>query len=62
MEISNMQIVPVGKREVFCPYITKNGRRIYPRNGRVFHFWVDDTPDVKVNKPQQLSMFDEPDA
>lgn len=28
---------------IYSPYITKNGVRIYPRNGKkVFRFWVDD--------------------
>ena len=27
--------------EVFCAYVTlKNGKRIYPKNGKCFHFWV----------------------
>lgn len=26
--------------EIFTPYITKNGKRIYPTNGRYFHFWI----------------------
>lgn len=30
-----------GKIEVFCRYITRNGKRIYPKNGKFFHFWVD---------------------
>jgi hypothetical protein len=31
---------PEGYREVFCRYITKNGKRIYPKNARFFHFFV----------------------
>jgi len=32
---------PVVIREVFCRYITlKNGKRIYPKNAKVFHFFV----------------------
>lgn len=31
------------KREVFCRYIHRNGKVIYPKNARFFHFWVDDT-------------------
>lgn len=27
---------------VYSRYITKNGVRIYRRNGKVFRFWVDD--------------------
>ncbi len=26
--------------EVFAPYITRNGRIIYPKNAKCFHFWV----------------------
>jgi hypothetical protein len=29
-------------RWVYCRYITKNGRKIYPRNKQVFKFWVED--------------------
>lgn len=29
------------KIEVFCRYIRKNGKIIYPKNARLFHFWVD---------------------
>ncbi len=29
-----------GMVEVFCAYITRNGKRIYPKNGKCFHFWV----------------------
>ena len=27
-------------REVFCRYIVGNGKIIYPKNGKVFHFFV----------------------
>ncbi len=37
-----MKEVPVGYREVFCRYITKNGKRIYPKNAQFFHFFVKD--------------------
>lgn len=30
------------KKEVFCRYIRKNGRIIYPKNAKFFHFWVDE--------------------
>lgn len=26
--------------EVFCRYIVKKGKVIYPKSGRFFHFWV----------------------
>ena len=29
-----------GKIEVFCRFITKNGKRIYPKKGQYFHFFV----------------------
>lgn len=29
-----------GYVRVTCKYITKNGRRIYPKNGKFFSFWV----------------------
>lgn len=31
---------------IYTPYITRNGRRIYRKNGGMFRFWVDDE-DVK---------------
>lgn len=30
-----------GKVRVFCPYIVKNGKRVYPKKARVFTFLVD---------------------
>jgi hypothetical protein len=27
---------------IIRPYITKHGRKIYPRNGKKFKFWVDE--------------------
>ncbi|SFD62960.1 hypothetical protein SAMN04489710_104115 [Paracidovorax konjaci] len=32
-----------GGRWVVCSYIVKNGRKIYPKNGKCFRFWVDDS-------------------
>lgn len=29
-------------RWVYARYIRRNGRIVYPKNGRVFRFWVDD--------------------
>lgn len=26
--------------EVFTPYIVKNGKTIYPKNAKFFHFWI----------------------
>lgn len=28
------------KKEILCPYITKKGRRIYPKNAKFFHFFI----------------------
>lgn len=30
------------KTRVFCRYIVKNGKRIYPKHGKYFSFLVDD--------------------
>lgn len=30
----------VPMKEIFCRYIHRNGKIIYPKNGRLFHFWV----------------------
>ena len=30
---------------VYSKYITRNGRRIYPKGKKVFRFWVDDNQD-----------------
>lgn len=27
-------------KQVFCKYIIRDGRRIYPRKAKVFKFWV----------------------
>lgn len=27
--------------EVFCRYIRRNGRIIYPKNRKYFHFWIN---------------------
>lgn len=32
---------------VYTPYITKNGVRIYRKDGKVFRFWVDDEKDTR---------------
>ena len=28
-------------REIFCKYITKNGKVIYPKKSKYFHFFVE---------------------
>ena len=45
--------------EVFTPRIRlKNGKIIYPKNGKVFHFWAKDRlPEEKSSK--QISLFDD---
>lgn len=40
----------------FSRYITKNGKRIYPKNSTFFRFWVDDEADNQPNS--QLSFND----
>lgn len=42
---------PPGKRLVVCRFIRKNGKIIYPRNGKCFAFFVDDDEDSK-KKPE----------
>lgn len=27
--------------EIFCRYIRKNGKIIYPKNGKCFHFFIE---------------------
>lgn len=46
------------KKEVFCRYIRKNGRIIYPKNARFFHFWVDEALSDDY-PPEQMSMFED---
>jgi hypothetical protein len=31
---------PAGYREVFFRYVTRNGKRIYPKRARAFYFYV----------------------
>lgn len=31
-----------GKRRVYCAYIVRNGKRIYPKHGKCFSFLVDE--------------------
>lgn len=45
--VSNMASVKSKKasqgenlKEVFCRFIRKNGKVIYPKKGHLFHFWV----------------------
>ena len=36
---------------VYSRYITKNGVRIYRKDGKVFRFWVDDDKALKTPLP-----------
>jgi hypothetical protein len=31
---------PLGYREVFCPYVIRKGKIIFPKRAKVFHFFV----------------------
>lgn len=42
-EGGNMDNQP-GTVEVFARYITKNGKRIYPKRAKYFHFYVKKKP------------------
>ena len=55
MEMNNNH---VGEKEIFTPYITKNGVRIYRKNGGMFHFWVKDVANSD-NTTKQLTLFDD---
>ncbi len=35
------QLEEGGRRLVFCAYIVRNGKRIYPKRGKCFRFYVD---------------------
>ncbi|MGN1369499.1 MAG: hypothetical protein ACI4WX_11565 [Aristaeellaceae bacterium] len=50
----------IGKKEIICRYIRKNGRIIYPRNSKFFHFWVDVTKNAS-DRREHVSMFDDED-
>lgn len=32
----------IDMKEIFCRFIRKNGKIIYPKNGKFFHFFVDE--------------------
>lgn len=36
-----------GKVEIFCRYIVRNGKKIYPKKGEFFHFWVEPRAEQK---------------
>ena len=52
MEITNRD----GMKEIYTRFIRKNGKIIYPKNARFFHFWVP--VDKHEARHQQLSLFD----
>lgn len=37
----------VGMKEIFCRFIRRKGKIVYPKNSKFFHFYV---PDIKVVK------------
>lgn len=48
------------KKEIYCRYIHRNGRIIYPKNAQFFHFWVEDSGSAsgsngsdKLNKAKE---------
>lgn len=51
MENSNTS----SRHEVFCRFIHKNGKIIYPKNAQFFHFWVDDSSS---NDKENGNQFD----
>lgn len=36
------------KIEVFCRYRIRKGKKVYPKKGQFFHFWVDADKAKKV--------------
>ena len=40
--MDKLQLEEGGRRIVFCAYIVRGGRRIYPKKGKCFRFYVDD--------------------
>jgi len=35
-----------GYELVFCKYIVRNGKRVYPRKAKAFRFWMKIKPDA----------------
>lgn len=46
------------KKEIFCRCIHKNGRVIYPKKSKYFHFWVDEVPSGDDDLDSSLSSSD----
>ena len=38
---------PLDYDEVYCRYIRRKGKIIYPKNAKYFHFWVKKKPTAK---------------
>jgi len=36
---------------IYSPYITRNGRRIYNKSGKMFRFWIDDDKLIESKIP-----------
>jgi Zn/Cd-binding protein ZinT len=43
------------KIEIFCRYIIKNGKRIYPHRSKFFHFFIDE--DSKIKNKESKSWY-----
>ena len=48
--MENFYIKTNGMIEIFCPYIWKNGKKIYPKKAKVFHFWVPSVKEPNLNR------------
>ena len=53
MNINNQEGIAC-MTEVFCRYIRKNGKIIYPKKGKFFHFWVEDNEKDPVVEPNLI--------
>ena len=42
MAKSKQQSPKEGQREIFCRFIVRKGKKIYPKNAKFFHFFVND--------------------
>jgi hypothetical protein len=46
---------PIDWELVYCRYIRKNGKVIYPKNGKFFRFWVKKKPVSRNTGKQTIS-------
>lgn len=46
---------------IYSKYITKNGRRVYPKNSKFFRFWVDDEACCSQDEPDADEASDQQD-